>query len=297
MTRYPLRSEAVSTIPQPDGLLAAALRYTQAGWRVFPCKRAAKIPAIAAVHLPGDPARLTCHGECGRDGHGFWDATTDPAVIRAWWARWPQANVAIATGAPGPDVLDVDVKPDGNGFAAFNRLKRAGLLTGASTLVRTRSGGLHVYFTGTAQGCHALPRHHLDFKAAGGYVLAPPSYVEADAKGPAGAYELLDQRAGATALNWPKVAATLSPPRPPRPGKPARALPSGELPPGVLRALAAPAQDRSAALHRLVGACVRAGLDEAAIHELAGGYEPAIAKYGPRLHAEVHRSLTRIGTT
>ena len=46
-------------------------------------------------------------------------------------------NVAIATGAPGPDVLDVDVKPDGSGFAAFNRLKQAGLLTGARALVRT----------------------------------------------------------------------------------------------------------------------------------------------------------------
>jgi hypothetical protein len=48
------------------------------------------------------------------------------------------------------------------------------------------------------------------------------------------------------------------------------------------------------ALHRLVGACVRAGLDEPVIHEIAAGYEPAIAKYGPRLHAEVGRSLTRI---
>ena len=52
---------------------------------------------------------------------------------------------------PAVDVLDVDIKPDGSGFAAFNRVKRAGLLTGASGLVRTRSGGLHVYFAGTAQ--------------------------------------------------------------------------------------------------------------------------------------------------
>ena len=61
------------------------------------------------------------------------------------------------------------------------------------------------------------------------------------------------------------------------------------------RALEAPAPDRSAALHRLVGACVRAGMDESVIHELAAGYEPAVAKYGPRLHTEVDRSLTRIG--
>jgi oligoribonuclease (3'-5' exoribonuclease) len=48
-------------------------------------------------------------------------------------------------------------------------------------------------------------------------------------------------------------------------------------------------------MHRLVGACVRAGLDESAIHELAARYEPAVSKYGPRLRAEVERSLERIG--
>src|SRR5215813_2179852 len=49
---------------------------------------------------------------------------------------------------PGRDVLDVDQHgPAGNGFAAFNRLKRAGLIEGASAIVATPSGGLHAYFT------------------------------------------------------------------------------------------------------------------------------------------------------
>ncbi len=281
MTRYLLRSKVVSTVPEPpDGLLAAALRYAGAGWPVFPC-RPDGTPA------PGWKAPLT--------KHGFQDATTDSAVIRAWWQTWPWANVAIATGAPGPDALDVDVKPDGSGFAALGKLKRAGLLTGAAALIRTRSGGAHIYFAGTVQGCHALPRHHLDFKGRGGYVLAPPSIVGGKP------YELLDHRAGTAALDWPKVIAVLDPPptssRRSRQAAPRRS--SGELPPGVRRALEAPAPDRSAALHRLVGACVRAGLDEPAIHELAAGYEPAVAKYGcgPRLHAEVDRSLTKIGAT
>jgi Bifunctional DNA primase/polymerase, N-terminal len=38
--------------------------------------------------------------------HGFRDATTDPDQIRRWWRRQPDANLAIATGAPSPDVLD-----------------------------------------------------------------------------------------------------------------------------------------------------------------------------------------------
>jgi len=260
------------------GPLTAALRYTQAGWPVFPCR-------------PDNPDCQHPRG-CGCKApmteHGFGNATTDPAVIRSWWSRWPRANVAIRTGAPGPDVLDVDVKPDGNGFAALSRLIRAGLLTGAAALIRTRSGGLHVYYAGTAQACGRLARHYLDFKAAGGYVLAPPSKIGGRP------YELLDHRAGTAALDWTRVAAVLDPPRPPRRIGPSRSLPPGELPAAVRRALEAPAPDRSAALHRLVGACVRAGLDEPTIHQLAAGYEPAVEKYRSRLHAEVGRSLTRI---
>jgi len=277
----------------PAGALRAALAYAAAGWPVFPCKPGAKVPAIPRAHPPDDP----CHGECGRQGHGFHDATTDTEIIRAWWARWPAANVAVRTGAPGPDVLDVDVRPNGDGWAAFNRLKRAGLLTGARALIRTRSGGLHVDFVGTDQPCGRLTRHHLDFKAQGGYVLAPPSFVEADENGPAGTYELLDHRPGTAVLDWAKVTALLAPPRPRRPARPASPLPPGELPAGVRRALEAPAPDRSAAMHRLVGACLRAGMDEAAIHELAASYEPAVSKYGPRLHAEVERSMERIGAS
>ncbi len=107
--------------------------------------------------------------------------------------------------------------------------------------------------------------------------------------------QLLDHRAGTAELDWAKVTALLAPPRPRRQAGPASPLPPGELPPAVRRALDAPAPDRSAALHRLVGACLRAGMDVPAIHELAAGYEPAVSKYGPRLQAEVERSLERIG--
>lgn len=264
--------------------LRAALSYAKAGWPVFPCR----------PDNPRCPHADKCRVcKTPLTEHGFQDATTDEAAIRAMWKRWPGANPAIATGAPGPDVLDVDIKPEGSGFAALNQLKRAGVVAGAAALVRTRSGGLHIYFTGTDQGCHALPRRFLDFKACGGYVLAPPSSVHGQP------YRLLDRRPSTAGLDWQKVIAVLDPPQSPRSSP--RSAPccsaSGELPPPVRRALEAPAPDRSAALHRLVGACLRAGLDESVIHELAADYEPAVAKYGPRLHAEVDRSLSRIGVS
>ena len=181
-------------------MLGQALAYAARGWPVFPCK-------------PGEKAPNTAHG--------FHDATTSAAVIRAWWAQHPADNVAIATGSPAVDVLDVDVTPGGSGFEAYNRAKRAGLLAGACAQVRTRSGGLHVYFTGTRQGCGKLAAHHLDFKASGGYVLAPPSFVAADDRGPAGTYELLAERAADGRLDWRAVCRLLDPPPAParrRPG-------------------------------------------------------------------------------
>jgi hypothetical protein len=170
--------------------LHAALAYASAGWPVHPCKPDSKEPDTA---------------------HGFKDATTDGERIRAWWSAVPERNPAIATGEPGPDVLDVDVKPDGNGWAAFNQLKRAGLLNGARALVRTRSGGLHVYFAGTAQPCGRLVRQYLDYKARGGYVLAPPSVVGGSP------YELLDRRPGKSGrLDWTAARQLLEPRTPAR---------------------------------------------------------------------------------
>jgi hypothetical protein len=170
--------------------LAAALRYARANWPVFPCIPGQKIPATK---------------------HGFLDATTDPDKITWWWARYPERNVAIATGLPGPDVLDVDVHADGNGFAAFNRLRRDGLLDGASAYIRTPSGGLHAYFVGSEQGNGRLPHHHLDFRSKGGYVVAPPSQVIGRP------YELVKQTDEQGRLDWAAVTRLLEPERRQRP--------------------------------------------------------------------------------
>jgi hypothetical protein len=145
---------------------------------VFPCAPGSKTPAFPAAHPPGDPAGATCQGECGRPGHGFHDATTDPEKIRQWWGRNLGRNVAIATGAPGPDVVDVDNHGErGSGFAAWNELKRAGLVDSPRALVRTPSGGFHAYFAGSEQPSGKIPGRHLDWRAKGGYVVAPPSQV------------------------------------------------------------------------------------------------------------------------
>ena len=81
----------------------------------------------------------------------------------------------------------------------LGRLHRAGLLDGAAAYVRTPSGGLHAYFAGSHQRNGHLPAHHLDFRSAGGYVLAPPSQVDGHP------YLLMREPGGRGTLDWAAV--------------------------------------------------------------------------------------------
>lgn len=181
-------------------MLDAALAYAARGWPVFPCKPGSKEPATP---------------------HGFKNATTDEAQIRAWWEATPGANIGIATGAPGPDVIDVDVKPDGDGWEAFAELTRAGLGNGGNGYVSTPSGGLHAYYAGTTQRNGRIPGRHIDFRGRGGYVLAPPSTVGGRPYTHRG-----DMTATGMQADWAAIRAYLDPPPDPPPfTQPARDQP------------------------------------------------------------------------
>lgn len=152
---------------------AAASRFAAAGVPVFPCVPGAKIPLTP---------------------HGFLDATTDAGEVVSWWRRWPNANLGVPTGAAsGVEVVDVDRKATGSGFAGFEDARQAGLLPSWLAEVRTPSGGMHAYYptgAGGPQPSWQAARAHVDFRGAGGYVIVPPSMVEI-ADGVRGRYEFL----------------------------------------------------------------------------------------------------------
>ena len=88
----------------------AALAYAQRlGWPVFP------------IHWITEAGSCSCsHPECDSPGkhpltaQTFKEATRDEMPIRAWWSRWPQANIGIPSGAAsGFDALDVDPRNGG----------------------------------------------------------------------------------------------------------------------------------------------------------------------------------------
>jgi hypothetical protein len=163
--------------------------------------------SLAGADIPVFPCEP--NGKKPLTDHGFHEASTDVDQVARWWRRWPTANIAMPTGAATYDVLDVDVRPDGNGWAAYERLRNHGLLRGAVRMVETPSTGLHLYFPGTEQPCGRLVGHWLDLKAQGGYVLLPPSHVRTpDYEGD---YNLLDERDGGNPLDWQACTALLAP--------------------------------------------------------------------------------------
>src|SRR5262249_17999108 len=124
------------------GTLRDALRLAEEiSWAVLPLHTA-----------PGGVCSCPKGTECGSPGkhpqtkHGTADATTDPAVITRWWAKWPGANPAIATAAEQGIFM---VGPDGAaGIAALAELVRQNCPLPVTP--RARSGsedpGEHYYF-------------------------------------------------------------------------------------------------------------------------------------------------------
>ena len=143
-----------------SSLGSAALSFARAAIPIFPCVREGKRPLTHA---------------------GFHEASSDVDQVRAWWARWPSANIGMPTGGPsGLDVIDIDVTAASSGFVPYARADAAGLVDGELARVRTPSRGMHVYFpalTNRPQRCWQAAAAHIDFRGDGGYVIVPPSML------------------------------------------------------------------------------------------------------------------------
>jgi hypothetical protein len=147
-------------------LLQAALDCAGRGWAVLPT-------------WPMRNGRCACgNPECPSPGkhplgrlvpHGLKNATTDEGTLRGWWQEWPDAGIAIATGAAsGIDALDID------GELGEDSVQRFAL---PDTVVqRTGGGGRHVLFRyreGLRNRVRFAPG--LDIRTDGGYIVVAPT--------------------------------------------------------------------------------------------------------------------------
>lgn len=139
-------------------MLDAALAYARKGCAVFPVVAGGKEPLTA---------------------HGFKDASNEADQIRAWWSRWPDANIGVATGpASGLTVLDLDAKHGDVSMMLADLEQLVGTDAPPTATAITGGGGLHLWFRIArvwSSGSRLGGRPGVDLKCAGGYVVAPPS--------------------------------------------------------------------------------------------------------------------------
>ena len=148
----------------PDNaMLQAALALGGAGFPVFP------------VYEPAGGGCACGRRDCDRPAkhprtpHGLNDATMAPAAIRGFWRRWPAASIGLEV-PPGHVVLDLDDPAAAQGLGA------AGYTLPSTATART-ARGLHLWYT--TEGPDLAPAvgifPHVDLRAPGSYVVAPPS--------------------------------------------------------------------------------------------------------------------------
>lgn len=153
--------ESLPNDEQNNQTLNAALNLAEQGVPVFPCRPAP------------DKSPLTGEG-------GFYNATTDPDQIEAWWTEYPDASFGEPTGERYW-VFDIDLKPDKgvDGYLALHDLEREhGKLPDTYT-VGTPLGGEHRRYLVpegvTIPNSRSRIGQGLDVQGTGGYVLIPPS--------------------------------------------------------------------------------------------------------------------------
>lgn len=159
-------------------MLEHALAYARRGFRVMPlhniengicsCRPSLKRPkAGAECPTPGKHPRI-------KTGRAFEAATTDEQQIRAWWQKWPRANIGIATGHQSR-VCVVDADSQAGVELLKSIADRHGGLP-ATLMSRTgRDGvGIHWWFS-----CEEVSPTNsgggLDIRGDGGNLVAPPS--------------------------------------------------------------------------------------------------------------------------
>ncbi|MFI5799865.1 bifunctional DNA primase/polymerase [Streptomyces sp. NPDC051677] len=179
--RYPRQATTLA--------LAHALSAAERGLAVIPLSRT-KLPALRSPHRdapqtagPAEPAGPPCRGECGRFGHGVYDASTDPARVRELFAAAPWATgYGIACGLPPHHLIgvDLDTKSATDSTAALRELALRHLFTIPPTIVvLTPSGGRHLWLTGppdvVVPNSAGRLAPGIDIRGAGGYLVGPGS--------------------------------------------------------------------------------------------------------------------------
>lgn len=152
-----ISSQNVNKIFEGRNFLDIATFYAQNNIKTFPIKRQGKSPLCTK---------------------GFKDATTDKVVLQEWNKKFSDCNIGIPTGHIN-NIFVVDIDGE-QGFESLNRLE---VIYGKLDAPTVKTGkGKHLYFKmpeNVELKCSTSKiADHIDIRANGGYVVAPPSIHE-----------------------------------------------------------------------------------------------------------------------
>ena len=127
-------------------MLGAALEYLRRSWSIIPIQESSKIPII--------------------EWKEFQTRQPTEQEVRQWWAKWPNANIGLVTGAiSGIVVIDIEKGGSVNGFTA-------------TVTSHTGGDGWHLVYEHPGVPIKNSVKHLApltDVRGDGGYAVLPPS--------------------------------------------------------------------------------------------------------------------------
>lgn len=150
-------SQDINKILETRNFFDIAMFYVEHNIKIFPVKRQDKMPLCAG---------------------GFKSATADISQLQEWNRKFPDCNIGIPTGhINGIFVVDVDGE---EGFKSLVQLEQQHSKLIAPTVITGK--GKHLYFkmpvNTDIKSSVSKIANHIDIRANGGYVVAPPSLHE-----------------------------------------------------------------------------------------------------------------------
>ena len=149
-------------------LMETALWYGEHGLPVFP------------VHCVRNGLCSCRQSDCAhpakhpRTARGFLDATKDPKCITEWWTKWPDANIAIPTGAAS-GLLAIDIDPRNGGDESWEALILEHGRPPETAEQISGGGGRHIFFRDPGVPVPKELAPGIDVKSSGGYIIVEPS--------------------------------------------------------------------------------------------------------------------------
>lgn len=274
---------------------AAALRYAALGWKVFP---------VWWVEEGSQGRACACGKPCTSPGKhpisaaapfGQNSASAESAIVRAWWERFPKANIAVALSSSGLCAIDID--PRNGGFYTIESIEAEHGPLVSDVLQFSGGGGEHRIFA-APEGTN-LPGKlgpGVDVKLNGYIVLEPSNHLSGRQYAFEASSSPLEGAVPSPLPDW--LRGLVVPARAPAEGEPGPALPLGAEEIEELRdALAAlpPAarDDRDTWLR--MGFALHNDLGGQAGYDLWTEWSKASPKFDPVDQIRVWRSFKRRG--